>query len=301
MVQKEDNLSGIRTYTELCGKNFLVGVGAMKCGTSWINSYLSSVPEITTSPLKEVHFFDSKFTNHDVEPTNPRAIKRVLTHVNRYESEGDVIKNLLSRPHFQASIDRMKMIYDDNEYFAHFARICTRNTRTLCEITPAYAILGEDGFLYMKNFFATQNISLRILFIMRDPIERLWSHMRFMQERNPVLNVSQEWANILDNPRVLERTDYRKTIESIDKVFPSDLVKYVFYENIFNKDTLRDICNFSGVQYVNTDIADIKNETSVKSELPFDARKEFSKILSEQYDFCRERFGNLLPPMWSDN
>ena len=41
---------------------FFVGLGAQKTGTSWLWEYLQSHPEVGASPIKEMHFFDSKYT-----------------------------------------------------------------------------------------------------------------------------------------------------------------------------------------------------------------------------------------------
>ena len=148
----------LRKYPELEGKTFLVGVGGTKCATSWIYSYLESLPEVSPSPLKEVHFFDAKSSDTAAQ-LDIFAMKRLAFH---FRQDGDVIDNLRDRPAFQASVERVKMIYDDNEYFAHFARLCTPDTRTVCDITPAYSAIGRAGFQYMKEFVAFPAVSISI-------------------------------------------------------------------------------------------------------------------------------------------
>jgi hypothetical protein len=43
------------------GRTFLLGVGAQKAGTSWLYRYLKSHPEIFMSPIKEMHFFGTRY------------------------------------------------------------------------------------------------------------------------------------------------------------------------------------------------------------------------------------------------
>ena len=125
----------LRKFDELDGKTFLVGVGANKCATSWIFHYFRTLPEIAVSPLKELHFFNAKVPPPLAQSMDEFAFKRLLYHV---QQAGDVLDNLRNRPSFQASVDRGNMIYDDNAYFAHLARWCRPETRTICDITPAY-------------------------------------------------------------------------------------------------------------------------------------------------------------------
>lgn len=292
---KSGGLSSLRKYREIDGKVFLVGVGAAKCGTSWLYRYLKSLPEVTVSPLKEVHFFDQKFTTHDTEPSNPMAIRRVDDY---FEFDVDLAMTLRKHPHFQASIDRLKMIYDDNAYFDHFARICTNRTRVLGDITPAYAVLGQSGFRYMRDFFASQDASLKIVFIMRDPVDRLWSQLRHMQQKNPSLDTARNWPDMIREPTVIERADYKQTIEAMDQVFPAQDVLYLFYEGLFSELSLRKLCRFAGAEFKQADSDKRQNETSIKIDMPGAARDQFHRILEPQYKFCRHRFGNAVPISW---
>jgi len=127
-------IPGLRKYGELDGKTFLICVGAMKCATSWLHHYLGSLPGVSVSPLKEVHFFNTKFPANSLGDMDALALKRLGFHI---EQSGDPVGNLRRRPTFQASVDRVQMLYDDNAYFGHFARICDPDTRTFCDITPA--------------------------------------------------------------------------------------------------------------------------------------------------------------------
>lgn len=292
---KSGALPVLRKYREIEGKTFLVGVGAAKCGTSWLYRYLQSLPEVTLSPLKEVHFFDQKFTTHDTEPTNPMAICRVDDY---FEFDVDLTMTLKKHPHFQASIDRLKMIYDDNAYFDHFARICTQRTRILGDITPAYAVLGQSGFKYMQHFFASQDASLKTIFVMRDPVDRLWSQLRHMQQKDPSLDIARNWPDMIREPTVIERADYRQTIEAMDQVLPVQDTLYLFFEDLFSEASLRKLCLFAGAEFKQADSDRRQNETRIKIDLPAAARDQFQRMLEPQYGFCRRRFGDAVPGTW---
>lgn len=286
----------LRTYEELEGKTFLVCVGAMKSATSWIYHYLASLPDITVSPLKEVHFFNARFPANALGDMQEVALRRLRFHLER---EGNPTANLRASPAFRASVDAVQMIYDDDAYFGHFARLCTPETRTLCDITPAYAVIGPAGFDYIKAFFAAQGVTLRLLYVMRDPVERLWSHLRHLQEVNPDGNVAMRWKEAIQSPQICARADYRGTVWDLDATFPPEDILYLFYEDLFHETALQSLCRFAGVAYRPGETGEARNRTRVEIDLPQEAREAFLHLLAPQYAFCRERFGDRVPASWA--
>lgn len=284
-----------RRYRELDGKTFLICVGGAKCATSWVHHYLAALPEVTVSPLKELHFFDMKFASLALGDMDEVAIKRVGFHL---EQGGDLVEYLQLSADFQASVDRMQMVYDDNAYFGHFARLCTPETRAFCDITPGYSAIGPDGFAYLRDFCATQDVRLKLLFLMRDPVERLWSQLRHLQQMNPAARLAERWAEAIESPRICARSDYRGIVSDLDATFPADDILYLFYEELFTEPALRRLCDFAGIGFRPGAVAERKNRTTYERELPGDARAAFMDLLAPQYAFCRERFGAQVPASW---
>jgi hypothetical protein len=287
----------LRKYSELDGKTFLIGVGAMRCATSWIHHYLASLREVAVSPLKELHFFSKKFPAHALSDMDAFALKRLGFHM---EQAGDAVENLRDRPTFQASVDRVQMIYDDDAYFGHFARLCGPFTRTICDITPAYAVIGRTGFAYLKDFCASQEIALKLLFVMRDPVDRLWSQLCHLGKINPKNDIVAKWPEAIRSPAVCARADYRRTVSDLDDVFPAEDILYLFYEDLFTDASLRRLSRFADVGFHPGDTGEARNRTAVKIDLPEDARVAFSSVLAPQYAFCRQRFGDAVPATWQD-
>lgn len=287
--------TGLRHYPELDGKTFLVCVGAAKCATSWLHRHLDTLPDTVVSPIKELHFFDVKFGAMALGDMQALALSRLAYHLKQ---EGDPVENLRQRPTFQASLDRAQMIIDDDAYFGHFARLCGPDTRTFCDLTPSYSAIGADGLAYMKAFCASQDIRLKILFIMRDPVARLWSQLRHLQQMNPANDVATKWRDALASPRIIARADYRGIVTALDAAFAPDDLCYLFYETLFETGTLRALCAFAGITYQPAEVARVQNETTVKLPLPPETAAAFRSHLAPQYDFCRARFGKDVPASW---
>ncbi|MCA8928663.1 MAG: sulfotransferase [Alphaproteobacteria bacterium] len=286
----------VGSFYELEGKTFLICVGAMRCATSWIHRYLASLPGVAVSPIKEVHYFNAKFPTNALSDADVLALKRLGLQAGR---TGNPVDNLLLEPVFQASIDRAQMIYDDEAYFGHFARLCAPETFALCDITPAYAVIGRPGFQYMKNFVAAQGLRVKILFLMRDPLDRLWSQLRHMQHLNPAAAVATRWPEAIRSAPIMARADYRATIEDLDATFFARDILYLFYEDLFTEASLRRLSHFIGADHWPGNTDERANASMLEQGLPEGAREAFLDALAPQYAFCRDRFDGQVPACWA--
>ncbi|MEM7061403.1 MAG: sulfotransferase, partial [Pseudomonadota bacterium] len=196
-------VSTLRHYPELDGKTFLLGVGGMKCATSWVFDYLRGLEGMTASDIKELHFFNSRLRPPGHEPLTLEFVQSIR---HFFDNAGDIAEEMRLNRQFQAAVDSLRMLHDDNAYFDYFARICTPETKTLCEVTPQYSVLGKEGFAFLKDFFASQQMRLKIFMVLRDPVERLWSHLRHLQDRDQAGDVLTEWPDLVRRRSVIERS-----------------------------------------------------------------------------------------------
>ena len=280
----------LRKFDELIGKTFLIGVGANKCATSWIFRYFTSLPEVAVSPLKEMRFFNAKVRGPLLEDPDLFALKRLAFN---FRQDGDVLENLRDRAGFQASVDRVKMIYDEGAYLDHFVRLSDAETKTVCDITPAYSAIGQEGFEYIKAYLATQDVRLKLFFVMRDPVDRLWSHLRYRDRHDAERDVRHTWSEGLDDREMTAFCDYASTVAALDAVFPAEDLLFLFYEDLFSETSLKQLCAFADARYKPP-----MSDTPVKVDRPSDAREVLRQRLEPQYAFCRERFGELVPEAW---
>ncbi|MEZ5715286.1 MAG: sulfotransferase [Paracoccaceae bacterium] len=284
-----------QTHPKLDGKTFLICIGAAKCATSWLYHYLCAIPEAATSPLKELHFFNARFPQHALGDVEAVALSRLAFHL---EQPGDPAQNLRQRATFQASVDRVQMIYDDAAYFDHFARLADARTRCCADLTPAYSTIGPEGFAWMKGFCAGHGIRPRVLFLMRDPVTRFWSQLRHLQQMNPDNDIAATWAQAMQAPALTARADYRAIVTALDACFPAEDLLYLFYEDLFSDAALRRLCAVAGLPFHANVPREARNETTVKLPLPDDARAALADFLAPQYAFCRARFGDAIPAGW---
>ncbi|QMU57816.1 MAG: hypothetical protein GKR98_06170 [Boseongicola sp.] len=155
-------------------------VGAAKAGTTWLHRQLSEHPECHFRTIKELHYFDA---------VDAGRLEKQLDHHRAMQAE---MKSRLSgwgrRPnHVQAARlqDRADWIgvlasgRENTEGYLNYLNTGAGQARVVGEMTPAYALLSEARLAKMAQIAS----DVRILFLMRDPVERLWSHVRMMAGR----------------------------------------------------------------------------------------------------------------------
>ncbi|MDF2231749.1 sulfotransferase [Albimonas sp. CAU 1670] len=287
-------MRALRRHAELEGKDFLVCVGAMRAGTSWLYAQLREAPQVAVSPLKEVHFFDARFPAQAIMDVDELALRRLAWHLDQ---PGDPVENLRRRPAFRASLDRARMVYDDDAYFAHFAALVRPGTRALADLTPAYAAIGAAGFAEIRRFCESQGLRPRLLFVMRDPVERLWSHLRLLPQLGRDVDPRVDWPSLLEEPAVMARADYRGVIEALEEVFAPEDRLLLFHETLTGEGVAR-LFRWLEIPSPAIDAQTRWNEAKLKAPLPEAAARAFRRALAGQYAYCEARFGAELPAAW---
>jgi hypothetical protein len=167
----------------------------------------------------------------------------------------------------------------------------TEHSLVVGEITPGYATLTDEGFALMRETLQGP----RIIFIMRDPLDRYWSAVRMAQSNPEMLDFSFHRAFKLGGYQA--RGDYRATIEALERQFEPDAVLYLFYEDLVSAPTLRRVAHFLGVEPEWSWDLDKTSRIGKPHPMP-DPSTELIHMLQPTYDFVRERFGDAVPGAW---
>lgn len=272
----------------LRGKTFICGVGVQKAGTTWLHDYLDGLPEIYMAPRKELHYFDRKFAGRvtNIEAITIRQIRRQLENMDDkgpYTYPDKLVE----------AMDILRMHYDDQGYAQYFARRVGSHP-FFGEITPAYCMIGRDGFADMRAMFPR----VKIIYLMRDPIDRHMSLMRMAEEdRNEPGFALRNFLPSLDRNFSRRMADYQAQLEALKAVFTPDELFIGFYEMLFSEVEIRRLCDFIGVPFkpasYNTRVRTSSADSTIDPELAAAARQK----LEGTYAFCRSAFPDL-PSSW---
>lgn len=273
------------------GKTFLLGLGAQKAGTSWLDRYLRGHPDTGLPLMKEVHFFDARFRPDLFGNFNARARSRLAAGEATHKPGHRGLEERRARV---AAID------DDRAYLSIF-EAAVGAARLTGEITPSYAGLSAAALRQIRAFLESAGLRVRVIFLMRDPIERHYSAAR-MKRRDAALPAQIRAQDIamrsLGQPGTEARGRYDLTLGAIDAAFAPEDVHVGFFETLFTQPSADAICAHLGLSSHPADLNDVRNASPREGEFSADERARLRAHFAPVYAYCRARFGEALPPAW---
>lgn len=276
-------------------RTLLIGIGAQKAGTTWLADYLATHPEVFMSPIKELHFFDALW-----RPDLCGALaRRVFARYHALAAAPQLANRARERERLELLScyrDRFKMNTSSEKYLEYFlSRAGDR--QVMCEITPSYAMLNRDGFASIANLHAL----VKFVFLLRNPIDRFWSQLRFTKSRAISANGSNGVliGSALSDPQFILRTRYDRTLSELSEVVPRNRIFVEFHERLFRDEALTGFCDFLDVGFRPGDYARKVHETSAAA-LGDGERSLVYKAFAPVYEWARTEFG-VLPESWQED
>jgi hypothetical protein len=203
-------------------------IGAQKAGTTWLHRALGQHSDIWLPPFKEIQYFSRIHIGRKVDRKSGQTQhdqRRSQTLLNMIESTAD---SALSLERKLAQIYCLSLIGKAELTDEWYSRIFKNSPETrLCgEISPDYALLPDLG---VKHILRLQP-NVKLLFILRDPIERGWSHLRMGEANGVVANIPH--LQRISQPGFLTYSDYMTTIERFRHHVPPENFLTLFFDDI---------------------------------------------------------------------
>jgi hypothetical protein len=287
------------------GVSLLLIVGAQKAGTSWLHDVLRRHPAMRTGPMKELHYFNGLYGKAAVGNRLRRRRLRMLESNGKLR-EAERVQRL------QEAINTHDLTHKG---YVDVVSSGSKPGQVAIDATPAYATLGTTAFAAMEALGNS-----RFLFIVREPVARLWSSVRMR-----VSNVrSATGANSLESATVaanrlsyqadcqtlldtwieerdgdyMQRSDYAHTLNMLETCVPEARRKVVFFETLFTRETLDEIQDFIGVPREEIPLTDARNVGQEATMRP-DQVARLTEFLRPQYDaVCKAMGAAALPDKW---
>lgn len=256
-------------------------IGAQKSGTSWLWYNLRKHKDIWLTPQKEIHYF-SRSPRYPSPNTlsNKYFFNRILQKgylVSLIRHLGNAVKRN-DWQEFGWYIRYFFGTYNDRWYSALFKQA---KGKIKGEITPVYSILDYEDVKHISELFP----DIKIIFILRNPVERAWSQIRFglMKRFNEQINTGII-KDFIDSPGQMLRGDYNRTLSIWKKCFPSEQIYIGFYDQLYEEPTefLNDILNFLNiVDYENIEYSGVNDKRNVSKQVTIPSEIEY--YLAEKY------------------
>ena len=172
------------------GGGFFVVIGAMKCGTSSLFDYISQHPRALPAIRKELHFFDWKWASFSsraalLRPEQLRAtaaafaapLARAGAGAGADDGGGagsDAGADAGDGAHLTLVRRRLCCMFNTARLFGE-ASLCAG------EATPSYCLGGSAVARRVRRVAP----HARIIFVVRDPVARAWSHWNMISGGDP--------------------------------------------------------------------------------------------------------------------
>lgn len=179
--------------------NFIIA-GGPKCGTTALWKYLNKHPEICLSEWKEPKFFtqcENNLGNNIIKP-GPNRI-----------------------PNYHKGLDWYKKLFD-----------CETNAKMIGEASTTYMSMPDSPFLIAKHI-----PDVKLIFVLRDPVHRMYSHYWHNFKRGIKLPKFEEMvASNHSGFKYYEYVShYKQHLERYFSVFEPEQIKIILFDDLKNR------------------------------------------------------------------
>ena len=261
----------------------IFGMGATKAGTSWLWEALAAHPSVSARKIKELHSFDTFDAKDQTRQLDGFARVRGKMTDRARIADMEALCAVLAG-------DRA----GDDGYKDYVA-----GPGVALDVTPSYGLLSVEGLKRMLAAFP----AARFLYLVRDPVERLWSHIRMEVSRrmqpgadfdNRARGMLRRIADEGAEPQITKRGDYAGAIARLCEAVPEAQLRVLVSEEM----TVATVCEAAGLPM---------HETGVKaahvgqpSEMKEGMHARAARFLKDQYQFMADYLGRI-PAAWQAN
>ena len=286
---------------------FLIGLGATKAGTSWLYDYLARHPECHFRSVKELHYF-SMITPQHFEKT------RTATRMTIAEVEAQLVRaNDDRKPYLRQKLvdlaDWMQVLAHGEINLAAYCAYLNAGagaSTLVGDITPAYSLMSGDRLRLLRRV----GVNMRFVYLIRDPVARLWSHVRMIAERNTgktdfasaaIAGLQRILSGDLsaEGRGIVRRGDYARSIAKLKQAFDAKDLWIQCQENLMTEPGIRSLSGFLGIA-TRTDGLERRVHEGRSLVLPADLAEKARLFLRPQYEFVARLIPDL-PQAWRTN
>ncbi|MBT6687196.1 MAG: sulfotransferase [Bacteroidetes bacterium] len=274
-----------------------IGIGAQRSGSQWLYKHLNLHPEIWMPPIKEIHFFD----RFDTTVKLNRSIK--LMHDLRRRANAYIFRRKWNKQrNLHWDLTYFLKVRDSDWYTSLFLPGADKITG---EISPSYMILDQKT---VENIYS-HNPKLKIIFIMRDPIDRVWSaairDLAKNKQRDARTISIEEFQIFIQDIGASLRSNYVRTLSIWESVFPPEQFYINFYDNVQNnpQEFLTRIFEFLGVPENSKHVPKklrkkVNSSERYKIDIPIEIEHEIVRMNLAQLEELHLRFGGVTTKWW---
>jgi Sulfotransferase family len=250
-------------------------IGAHKGGTTWLYQQLDSHPDFWMPPVKELHYFDqlSRVQRPGSTRCRDERDRRFL----------ESLQSLSAKP----SID-----------LENYARLFEPKGSLLSgDISPNYSTLSKEVIRRIAHYFP----NLKVTFLARDPVERVWSHLSMEVHYGQIerfdVTAIEEVNRQLRRRGMLLRSFPTEIVARWKRYVHPDRFRVYFFDDLQTNPTelRRSILRFLGADpdKPNGQLSADDNRWAGMEKLPLtgQVRSHLAKFFKKELKTCATRLG----------
>lgn len=236
---------------------FIFSAGCEKGGTTWLASYLDSHPQVAPPLTKELHVLEYHFDPR-VKAAKQHSRHKRLRQMwwNPFLNFGLGQRAAVTRAEIAL---RLKLSDSLESYRDYFLGLVDADCPATYDFTPKYSCLGAEEFRAARQVMREAGFDVKVIFLMRDPVERIWSmvRMQYASGRSATLRsflrrrIYRSAKAGLDrhivDPNFECLTRYDNTLAVLESAFEPEEIWTGFYETLFDQAVIDNITRFLGL------------------------------------------------------
>ncbi len=209
---------------ELVFGNLFLCIGAAHAGTSWLRQALVGHPHLSVCPIADVDYFHHRHVDPDHLTAERRrarlgraaAVDAAMDGPNNEGPASDWVAAYLSDPVDDAWYRRLFPQHPDPGY--------------ACDFSNSGALLTAAHWRQIE----AQCRTLRVLYLMRDPLTRLWQHGQAdgHAEAAPPQDAGAPYAAFHRSGTIRRAGDYARTLAAMQDGLKIGSWRVIFYEDL---------------------------------------------------------------------
>ena len=286
-------------------KLFVLCIGAQKSGTSWLHQLLSRSRDTDMGFLKEY-----------------KSLRRVgLSLREECARRARDIKKL-RRLGFQYSMPSFKqflqlnnrekqvlMSIDNCYYYDYFDDLVSGGSGAFVtgDFSPHYCELTKKCLAYTRNRLMSRGFKVKIIYLMRDPVERVFSQIRMIrrdgtrQEICACRSEGEAISKFYKLPKVACHTRYEYPLDAIQRAFPREDILIEFYEKLFSYGSYKRIESFLGICLPAPYFFERVNATFKAEFVSMSLKSRVAHEYVRTYSHIRKNFGEDIFALWPNS
>ncbi len=270
-----------------------ISIGAERAGSTWLYKNLKKHPEIWLPPVKEIHYFDEKEKLSSVNIWD-RIFDQNSSLNRRWRR---ILKTQLVKLDYQNIRWHSKYFFQPRNDRWYASLFPSESKQKAGDITPAYSTLSRESVAHIYELIP----NAKIIFILRNPIQRAWSHAlkRIRDRKRSIASVPEtELIQNFNSTTSRSRGSYLKILEIWQSYYREENFFIGFFEDMVQnpEDFLLKLFDFleieSNKSYISKSAFMKKNASENIGQIQDNLAKYLANLYYQDLQEINYRFGS---------